>query len=81
MTHVIRLDRFSSLDHLTKDQLQHDDTVLSVLRKRPRVSTFEMSESARVRGTVERLERCGKIRLVQEPYPWIGVEVLQLLNG
>jgi hypothetical protein len=77
MTYGVRLDRFSSLDHLSKVQLQDDDTVLAVLRKCPRVSTFEMSESVRVRGAVERLERCGKIKLTQEPYPWIGVEVLQ----
>lgn len=73
----VRLDRFSSIDHLTKKQLQDDDTVLEVLRRCPRVSTFEMSESVAVRSAVERLIRSKKIEYNDKyGYPWHGITVL-----
>ena len=45
----IFLDRFSSIDHLTKRELADDDVVMHALRSTPRVSTFEMSETPSVR--------------------------------
>lgn len=77
MSYGVRLDRFSSIDHLTKKQLQDDDTVLEVLRRCPRVSTFEMSESVAVRSAVERLIRSKKIEYNDKyGYPWHGITVL-----
>lgn len=75
MTYGIRLDRFSSIDHLTKVQLKNDDIVLGVLRECKRVSTFEMSENTAVRSAVYRLERARKIKFTELPYPWLGIEV------
>lgn len=73
----VRLDRFSTIDHLTKKQLQDDELVLEVLRKFPRVSTFEMSENVAVRGAVERLIRAKKIEYNDKHgYPWHGITVL-----
>lgn len=78
----VRLDRFSSIDHLTKQQLQDDDTVLEVLRRCPRVSTFEMSESVAVRSAVERLIRSKKIEYNDKyGYPWHGITVLVCRHG
>lgn len=71
----VRLDRFSSVDHLTKKQLQDDETVLTVLRQCKRVSTFELSASASVRDAIERLRDAGKITLTELPYPWHGVTI------
>lgn len=75
MAYGVRIDRFSSLDHLTAKQLADDETVLEVLRHCKRVSTFEMSGTVAVRGAVIRLQRAGKITLTDQPYPWHGVTV------
>jgi NADPH-dependent glutamate synthase beta subunit-like oxidoreductase len=72
-----RVDRFSTIDHLTAKQLDHDETVLAVLRESPRVSTFEMSEMKGVYHAIRRLERAGRIRLTDMPYPWHGVEIIE----
>lgn len=71
-----RIDRFSTIDHLTEKQLKDDELVLSVLRESPRVSTFEMSGMKGVYRAIRRLERAGRIRLTDMPYPWHGVEII-----
>ena len=70
----IFIDRFSSIDHLTKRQLADDDLVLTTLRMTPRVSTFEMLENIAVRRAVERLIKKGVIQLNNDlGYPWHGI--------
>lgn len=81
MTYGVRLDRFSSLDHLTRKQLENDELVLSVLSECKRVSTFEMSENTGVRSAVTRLQRSGKIKFTELPYPWCGIEITALSAG
>jgi hypothetical protein len=76
MSYGVRIDRFSSVDHLTSKQLQDDALVLSVLRECKRVSTFEMSGNAAVRSAIHRLRRAGKIKMVNDAYPWHGITVL-----
>jgi len=72
------IDRFSSIDHLTKRQLSDDDLVMTALRMTPRVSTFEMSENITVRRAVERLIKKGAIRFNNElGYPWHGISFLK----
>ena len=72
----IFLDRFSSIDHLTKRELADDDVVMHALRSTPRVSTFEMSETPSVRNAVERLVKKGFITLDTKSvgYPWIAIK-------
>ncbi len=72
----IFIDRFSSIDHLTKRDLADDDVVMRALHSTPRVSTFEMSENIGVRNAIERLERAGKIIMDTESvgYPWIAIK-------
>jgi hypothetical protein len=78
----VRLDRFSSIDDLSKKQLQDDDLVMSILRKCKRVSTFEMSDNAAVRSAVTRLKKAGKIELNDKlGYPWHGITILDSSSG
>ena len=73
------IDRFSTIDHLSKKQLANDETVLAVLRQTPRVSTFEMSEMKGVYHAIRRLERAGRIQLdtIDLGYPWHHVKVVE----
>lgn len=74
----IFIDRFSSIDHLSKRELADDDLVLQALRSMPRVSTFEMSENVGVRNAVERLIKKGAIRFNKDlGYPWHGITILE----
>lgn len=45
--------------------------VLAVLRRSPRVSTFDMSETPWLRGCIDTLKSTGQITEdTDEPYPW-----------
>jgi hypothetical protein len=52
------------------------ENVLAALRKRPRVSCFDMSEHYRwLPGCIEELKRRGAIKDVPADYPWCVYEV------
>ena len=47
------------------------ENVLAVLRKHPRISTFDMSEHPWLCGCIDKLKADGKITEDRrEPYPW-----------
>ncbi len=51
--------------------------VLAVLAKHPRVSTWDMSEHAWLRGLIEEMIRDGLIVEVAQHYPWHRYKVVE----
>ena len=71
------LDSFSGSVVDLKPKDREDKNVLNILRRDPRVSTFDMSEHYKwLPHAIERLKREGKIVELDEPYPWHKFKVL-----
>lgn len=69
---MICLDSFSGPASDLKGDQRTPDAVLRVLRTKPRVSCFDMSEHGWLRSCIDVLVRRGAIRSdPNEPYPWV----------
>lgn len=72
------LDSFSGAASDLKGAQRTPDAVLQVLRTKPRVSCFDMTEHGWLRMCIAELVRRGAIRHDgSEPYPWIRYIVLE----
>ena len=70
VTHGV-LDSFSGPAALLPPSRRTPEHVLAALRMNPRVSTWDMSETAWLRGCIEALKNHGRIiEDKDEPYPW-----------
>ena len=67
---MIYLDSFSGPASDLKPSQRHPQSVLRVLAKHPRLSTWDMSEHAWLQGCISSLERSKQIVRLDEPYPW-----------
>ena len=68
---MIHFDSFSgAVADLSKKEQGVPTRVLAALTKNPRVSTWDMSESRNLRGSLRFLIDDGKIEELKEPYPW-----------
>lgn len=55
---------------------RNEDAVLEILKTKPRISTFTLSEHWRwLPSLIESLKRKGLIEELEEPYPWHKFEV------
>lgn len=63
----------TDFEDLTKRQRRDQELVLEILRKNPRISTFEMD--AVLWKTLEFLINQGRIEEVESAYPWHKFEV------
>jgi len=72
------IDSFSGVASDLKPAHRTPNRVLAVLAKHPRVSTWDMSEHAWLRGCIDILERDGHIvEDRSEPYPWHRFNVVE----
>lgn len=70
VTHGV-FDSFSGPAALLPPSRRTPENVLAALRMNPRVSTWDMSETAWLRGCIEILKKNGQIiEDKDEPYPW-----------
>ena len=67
---AIHIDSFSGPASDLKPSQRHPQAVLKVLAHHPRLSTWDMSEHAWLRGCINTLERSKQIVSVTEMYPW-----------
>lgn len=75
---MICLDSFSGAAADLKGDKRTPDAVLAILRTKPRLSCFDLSEHGWLRSCIADLERRGLIRSDKdEPYPWVRYEVIE----
>jgi len=67
---MICIDNFSGPAADLKGRHRHYMSVLAVLEKNPRVSTWDMSEERWLRGCIDDLLHQQLIVAQDEPYPW-----------
>lgn len=67
---TVMIDSFSGPVTDLKPDHRTERHVLAALHKRPRVSTFDMSELGWLRTILADLKRKGWIDEKDEPYPW-----------
>lgn len=73
----IFLDSFSGAAADLEKGHRTPDDILMALRNDRRVSTFDMSEHRWLWEGIEQLKRDGRIKELQEPYPWHRYVILE----
>ena len=74
------IDSFSgSASDIPKSELTQD-SVLSALLRDPKLSTWDMSESPKLRAIISKLELSGKIKTVDSAFPWHRWEIINTIN-
>lgn len=76
MVDRIFIDTFSAFDELPKKYWGDDNTVLEMLKKVGRVSTFEMNQT--LMNTLNRLVAKGKITDLKSGYPWHSYKINEI---
>ena len=76
----IHIDRFSGSIIDLKPKQRDAKNALLILLKDPRVSAFDMSEKAWVRGLIQGLEHNGHIKEKESSYPWLEYEITEAGN-
>jgi len=72
------IDSFSgSAADIPKSKLT-EESVLSALSKDPRLSTWDMSDSPKLRAIIAKLERSGLIKPVESAFPWLRWELTNI---
>ena len=66
----IFIDSFSGPASDLRPSQRTPQAVFRVLAKHPRLSTWDMSENAWLRGCIDSLEHKNQIVEIDEPYPW-----------
>jgi hypothetical protein len=74
------IDSFSgSAADIPKSKLT-EGSVLSALLRDPKLSTWAMAESPKLRAIISKLELSGKIKTVASGYPWHRWEIINTIN-
>jgi hypothetical protein len=81
MKAAIYLDSFSGAAAELRPGHRSPFDVLEALKRDPRVSTFDMSETPWLRGAIDALKANGAIESVPEPYPWLRYKIKEQGNG
>ncbi len=77
----MHVDTFSGAAAELPPNQRHPDNVLEVLRKNPRVSTWDMGELQWLRSAIKHLEEKSLIiRDKSEGYPWLRYNVIGQTN-
>ena len=74
---LIFIDSFSGDAVDLKGPHRSSENVLACLKKSPRLSTWDMSEHAWLRGCIAELEKKKQIEQVPEPYPWHRWKIME----
>lgn len=71
---AVRIDCFSALDDLPKKYHSSKEMVLAALLASKRLSCFELQDSTKLAETIGVLKNEGKIKLIDDGYPWYRIE-------
>lgn len=74
MAQAFHIDCFSALDDVPKKYHSNKEMVLAALLTAKRLSSFELQDSRQLASTVTALKDEGKIKLIDDGYPWYRVE-------